>query len=266
MKFVGQSNSNRPRTMKLLNISDLASEQEMPLPLRNGETYVRRECIDKLLNTFWNGKAAWLRQESEDDKIFTYGEATTMGVRQLIQLLELKGLDEEDRHKCDTPIIFYDLGSGAGKLVAQVFLENVVHCSIGVELSAHRHSLAEQNWSNLQKSPEAASGEFHQMFTTNHFMGQPKVQFLNQDILDTDFSDATHLYISSLCFPDEVTDKVCDVVMNNHRQFGRLRMVVALSNLPLFEAEENRSRWKKSFELIHMTWGFSTARLYKFVG
>lgn len=254
--------------MKFLNIPELASLQDAPPPLRKGETYVERDIIDTTLDAFWkNGKEAWLRNENEEQKHFTYGEITMEGVRKMIQLLGLEGLDTEDKSNCEQPIVFYDLGSGAGKLVTQMFLENVAHCSIGVELSEHRHSLAENNWTNLRSSSEVNNDEFfRQRFQVENYIGQPRVQFINQDIRDADFSDATHLYVSSLCFAEEVTEQICEIIMENHRRFGKLRAVVALSNLPLFETDESREHWKMSFELIQMTWGLSTARLYRFVG
>lgn len=232
--------------------------------LRKGETYQDRQRIDELLEEHWRDRRAWRRESSDQDKKFTYGEVTPMGVRQLIHLMELKGEAGEDEQR--DPIIFYDLGSGAGKLVVQFFLEKVVTASIGVELSPARHALAVEAWENLQKSPDVLNQRNTYQSTDQKIEELPRVQFLNQDILDTDFSDATHLFISSLCFPDDLICKICEVILFNHHNFGKLQVVVALSDLDLLETEENRPDLKKSFELIQMTWGLSTVRVYKVIG
>lgn len=235
---------------------------EPPLPLREGESSEDRETIDRVLERYWAGKEAWKKNAKEEDKHFTYGEVTVTGVRQLIQLLELKGLGEDVT--ADDPIIFYDLGSGAGKIVAQVFLENVTTLAVGVELSENRHLLAETKWESMSQS---AQEEFIcRRLQRDQYMGRPRVQFQNLDILDADFSDATHLYVSSLCFPPEVTEKVSQIIADNRQQYAKLRVVVALSKLPALENDENRPHWKKHLELIQMTWGYSTAKVYRFVG
>ena len=245
---------------------------DVPLPLRRGETYQDRERIDELLSQHWRGERAWLRDENEKKKLYlTYGEVTPLGARQLMALLELErvvvGGEAYGDHVQEDPIIFYDLGSGAGKLVVQMILENVVTASVGVELSQARHSLAMEAWSDLQNSLSITSEDTtYECIQDGENVKLPRVQFLNLDILDTDFSDATHLFVSSVCFPEDVVEKTGEIILRNCHQYGKLQVVVALSNVRSLEGEENRKYWKKSFEVIEMTWGYCTARVYKYIG
>jgi len=257
------------------SLKDKSLAQNLPLALRRGETYQRRERIDELLGEHWTGRKAWLRSDGEEgDKKFTYGEVTPMGARQLIEIMELETLDEENEDQefsvsaAEDPVVFYDLGSGAGKLVVQMFLENVVTSSVGIELSTNRHSLAEEAWGNLQKSSAISRkyATYKVQQQGEHCAEVPRVRFINEDFLDADFTDATHLFVSSLCFPENLTTKITERIVKNHQELGRLKFVAALSDLTLLENDENKEYWKKSYELVHMTWGLSNTRVYKYIG
>lgn len=273
-------------------------------------------------------KRAWLRNEQQQKQFhLTYGEVKTDGVRQLIKLLKLDtktangpavkdnnsterridttGDDNNDNkiqlpeteavegpaveaEEAEEPVIFYDLGSGAGKVVVQMILEGVVTASIGVELVEARHRLAVQAWDGVQLQLQLLAEDQKQTsFSPMTYMSKcvpqqndikdnataafvvetPCVQLRNQDILEADFSDATHVYFSSLCFSDDVVTKVGTILKQNRIQHGKLQVVVALSNITTLEGKENRPYWKKSFEdITSMTWGKSTARIYTYVG
>jgi Histone methylation protein DOT1 len=234
--------------------------------LRDGETYQDRDRIDDLLNEHWKGKCTWLRDEAEKDKKkFTYGEMTPLGVRQLIQFLGLQTIDVHDEANQMDPTVFYDLGSGAGKLVVQMFLEKVASISIGVELSKRRHELAVKSWNSVQEASELSQEDLVcKILQDNQVVEQERVQLWNRDIMETDLSDATHIYISSLCFPKGLADRAAQLIMDTYQRHRKIKVVVSLSDLKPFETDEMRPIWKKSIELIHMTWGFSTARVYKY--
>ena len=259
----GKSSTTMKLLQKLLEESCLLGAA---VRLRDGETYQDRDRIDRLLNEHWQGKSAWLRDEAEKDKKqFTYGEVTPIGVRQLIEILGLQAIDVDDEGNQIKPTVFYDLGSGAGKLVVQMFLEKVTSISIGVELSKTRHTLAVNTWNAVQE----ASGLFRadlvcKILHDDQVVEQERVQLWNGDIMDTDLSDATHIYMSSLCFPKELADHAAHHIMEVYQRHRKLKVVVALSDLKPFETTEMRPLWKKSYELIQTTWGFSTARVYKY--
>ncbi|KAG7365806.1 histone methylation protein [Nitzschia inconspicua] len=106
----------------------------------------------------------------------------------------------------NTGVHFYDLGSGAGKMILQMALELIDDTTAaaaassstttitGVELSPTRHEAAQraketllqlslqQNWGLSPTTLDA-------------------VDFLQDDMVSIDLSRATHIYVASLCFP-----------------------------------------------------------------
>jgi len=78
---------------------------------------------------------------------------------------------------------FFDLGSGDGKLVMQVAIETQVGQSIGIELSASRHAMAERA---LRGHPELSR----------------RVRLFHGDFRRCDLSRATVILAGSLCFPE----------------------------------------------------------------
>jgi Histone methylation protein DOT1 len=260
------SHGKSSTTMKLLEKSLEESRwHDTSLRLRDGETYQHRDRIDDLLKKHWNGKSAWLRDEAEEDKKqFTYGEVTPIGVRQLIHFLGLQTIDVHDEGNQMDPVVFYDLGSGAGKLVVQMFLEKVASVSIGIELSKRRHDLAVKSWNAVQEALCLFRADvICKILRDDQVVEQERVQLWNRDIMDTDFSTATHIYISSLCFPKVLAGHASQLIMETYQKYRKLKVVASLSDLEPFETDEMRFLWKKTHELLHMTWGFSTVRVYK---
>ena len=107
-----------------------------------------------------------------------------------------------DRYVAPAPrgaAVFVDLGSGAGRLVAQAWLElapsGVIGDAIGVELAPSRHFAATRAWASLCASADAPP---------DHASRAP--QFILGSLLDADLTSATHVYVSSLCFPDWLLD------------------------------------------------------------
>lgn len=109
----------------------------------------------------------------------TYGEVVYDTVRYLIQ--ELKPTSRD---------VFYDLGSGVGKMVVQMYLESPVKKSCGIELSATRHACAEGVKAEL-KSQKLLDKK-------------RALVFIKGDFLQQNFSDATIVFMNSLCFSEEV--------------------------------------------------------------
>ena len=113
----------------------------------------------------------------------TYGEITYEGAQKLIEKFKLTKKD-----------VFYDLGCGVGKFVIQIYLETPVKKSVGIELSKTRIEKATQALEQLKKDKLLKKGR--------------KLEFKEQNILDAHLKDATAIFISSLCFSDELLEKV----------------------------------------------------------
>lgn len=92
--------------------------------------------------------------------------------------------------------VFYDLGSGVGKLVLQVYLTTPVKRSVGVELSLTRWKIAEESRTHLA--------------TDYHIIPGRDLSFLNQNILKSSFTDATVCFISGITFPPQLIQFIMD--------------------------------------------------------
>ena len=106
----------------------------------------------------------------------TYGEILPSSVRILLSDLKLTKDD-----------VFYDLGSGVGKVPVQVYFESPVKKSVGIEFSSTRHNLAMGVLDVLKEQDKLQEGR--------------DLVFLREDIAKTDFKDATVIFIASTCFP-----------------------------------------------------------------
>ena len=120
--------------------------------------------VDKMLASSWSGDDSKLGREEElyvdshgrpegsdcpiFDKPSAYGEVTPSGARQLFDTMGVHTASDA---------VFADLGSGAGRLVVQAWLElPMVQRAIGVELAPSRHATAVSAWDSLVESGATA--------------------------------------------------------------------------------------------------------------
>lgn len=134
--------------------------------------------------------------------------------------------DKETNHQ------FFDLGSGGGKLVIQSSLElPSVSRSVGIELSPTRHKIASQRLNELK-----LSGDFDRIKKlANEAWGvkgkrAAVVDLCEGDLFHLDISKATHIYVSSLCFSEEMLQQLVDKLEN---EGSMLQCVASLRMLPL---------------------------------
>jgi hypothetical protein len=120
----------------------------------------------------------------------TYGEMTIDGVKQFGKILDrIRPL----HHYPPTQRAFYDLGSGIGKVVtimASIF--PTLH-SKGIELVTERYHIA----TKAQQRIKDASIQKRIHFTNGSFLEQP-------------LSDAAWIFISNLCFSDDINRQISD--------------------------------------------------------
>ena len=153
-----------------------------------------------------------------------YGEITYASVRLLLDELRLTDKD-----------VFYDLGSGVGKLVVQAFLSTPVKKSIGVELSSQRYNDSQKVYDKLLKEKLIQSGR--------------TLRFYNKNIAEVDLSDATVIFMCATCFPKELMQKMTD-------KFAGLQRSLRIVTL-------KRLSKNKTFDLVKtislpMTWSSSS--------
>lgn len=160
----------------------------------------------------------------------TYGEILPKSVRHL--LTDLK-LTKED--------VFYDLGSGVGKVAVQVYFESPVQKSVGVELSDTRHAGAMQVYDQLKKNNKLQDGR--------------SLVLLHENILDTNIQDATVIFLCSTCYSNDLMESLADRIQAL-KPGARVLTLKKFKDRPTFKLV-------KVYELP-MTWSESnTVHLYE---
>jgi SAM-dependent methyltransferase len=98
----------------------------------------------------------------------------------------------KDKFNDDT--IFYDLGSGFGKIVYHIGLLHNVKKSCGIEYSKERHEIA-LSFNKKYDLPVAEN-----------------IILINGNILDYDISDATVIYFDNTLFPQSINDSIYKMI------------------------------------------------------
>lgn len=113
----------------------------------------------------------------------TYGEITWKSALTLLQDPDLNVTAND---------IFYDLGSGIGKLCIAAYLASPVKKSIGIELSGTRFNHAQQ-----AKKALTNKLTYLQRWWT---LRKKSLTFTKENILTAPFEDATIIYMCSTCY------------------------------------------------------------------
>lgn len=136
-----------------------------------------RRVLRQLYKEVW----AYTIPKDEDLKIrkakssSLYGEITFGSLDKIVDYLDL---GEDD--------VFFDLGSGVGKVVLQIAMTTPVKKAIGVELSTSRHTGSKKVLAKAVKEK---------------LVTRRNCAFLHEDILETNLSKATVIYSCSTAFP-----------------------------------------------------------------
>lgn len=245
------------------------TEDDVPLHRRwQPETYLAdispptasAECYrddwtrsDWYLSLFWNENAGFSKR-GDDRHAFTYGEVTPLGVRQLAY--EMGIASEECSASSTKDVVFYDLGSGVGRLVTQMYFDQPrrIRQAIGVELALDRHEIAKQALMDIQ-SMELVDGLIDVGFSVED--ASFPIVLLQGDALNVDWSkDATHVFMSSLCFPKHVLESLQMMVLN----IPKIQVVAALNRLDVLR---RLNFWEEREVQIQMSWGPGVAKIYQ---
>lgn len=131
-----------------------------------------------------------------------YGEINHAALNKLLKHLKLSTND-----------VFYDLGSGVGKVITQTLLTTPIKLAVGIELSKSRHEGA------VIALKRAASYE--------PSINQ-RVKLINKDLLTVDLSAATVIYTCSTAFSQSFMNKLTKRLAS----FKHSYRLISLQDLP----------------------------------
>jgi len=245
---------------------------------------------DSILSRYWlpeDGVATSLYDSDANGVIhldsqsehLTYGEVTPLGVRQLayeMGIVHCNELDDQTKSTDGDPssnngeIVFYDLGSGVGRLVTQMYIDqpDSVVRAVGIELDADRHRIGLTALAGIIKEEQYAIEDFrlpyefdeHTLETsTPSSTKQLPVNLIHGDALEVDLDPATtHVFISSLCFPENILLDLQKKLL----LLPNIRVVAALNRLDLIHQLDGKA-WEVRNVSIQMSWGDSMAKIYR---
>lgn len=119
----------------------------------------------------------------------SYGEILSPSAAKLFNYLQLTEND-----------VFIDLGSGVGKMTAQVFLQTKVRKAVGIELLPQLHAPASAVAKQIQT-------ELPELFAYGR-----QLEFILGDFLQTSFVDATVLLLCSVCFTQPLLNQLGEII------------------------------------------------------
>lgn len=191
--------------------------------------------FDKLcqdyINALYQGISGFIsyqpgeKESNETNKVFlTYGEILYPSVNKMIDYIGEIGPDD----------VFYDLGSGIGKVALQFFLKTPVKKACGIEASTTRHQYAEKVYEQVKK-------EFPDLY-----LGGRELSTINGNFLTSGAEDATIIYTCSTCFSEDLLSDMGKLV----DRCPNIRYVVSMkqipSKLPLDTTLDIECTWDKT--------------------
>jgi len=138
-----------------------------------------------------------------------YGELTPAGVDRLLQAIT-PPLGPGD--------VFYDLGSGIGKICVHLCLGSAVGRVAGIELSSSRCHQAGQALEALRRTDPSILGA-----------GGGRLEFIEADFLRCPLTDATVIYLCSLSYSAPLMK---ELARKMNTECPELRLVIAATAFP----------------------------------
>lgn len=129
------------------------------------------------------------REEAEKEKVYlTYGEILAPSLNKIINYMDI---NEND--------VFYDFGSGVGKVVLQMLINTPVKKAIGIEANKKRNDVAVKVYHQVkQEFPELIKGR--------------EFECLNKNFLEVDVRDANIIYACSTLFEPVLLADIAKIV------------------------------------------------------
>jgi len=201
---------------------------------------VKRPTPAELLEALYCGVNGFSISSSETDVICksggnaTYGEILFDSAEKLFT--EILPLTEND--------VVVDLGSGVGKLVLWLYLATPAKESIGIELSKSRVTASKDMMQKVQQElvPQLKDKWVEQWGAQAL---KKKVSFRHENILESDLSNVTVIFVCATCFPESCMQALSEKFATLHEGLR----IATLKELP-----HNPSLKKIGSHRLPMTW------------
>lgn len=136
---------------------------------------------------------------------------------------------------------FYDLGCGGGKAVFSAALFFDLSQSVGIELLPRLCDVAQQQLKKAQQNAVSLPAV-------------SRIQFINDDFLQYDFSDGDIIFINATALSDSIWSKLCAKLL---KLKPGSRVIVTTKTIP-----------HRAFELLYqgrelMSWGMNSVSIYQ---
>jgi SAM-dependent methyltransferase len=209
-------------------------------------THKNTHTLEQLLESLYSQTNSHQISTKERDRLaitsgeFVYGEIVFLSFIDLLTRLTIKPHQE----------IFYDLGSGSGKAVITAALSFAFAKVVGIELLPGLYELANKKvaeLNNLIQWHTSTLAAIYQQRITN-------IQFINANINDCQFADATVVFVNATCYSPDTWD-------NFIQKFTLLavgaRIIISTKTI-------NHAHFKLLFqEHFLMSWGMSRITAYE---
>jgi len=196
--------------------------------------------VDNLLSSIYGKRSGYFLTPEEKNYIgdhggeCSYGEILFNTTHQL--LFDIFKVKEGD--------VLHDFGSGVGKFVLQARLTSNVTKIIGTELSVTRSVLAREALGKIQ----------------NIGLLQPndeRLHLIEGSFLDLDISDATHIYMCSTCFHDELMSNIYKKILQEGKA-GLQVVTLVMFNIPKKHKKLPRRLHFVATHVVPMSWSTSS--------
>ncbi len=161
----------------------------------------------------------------------THGEILFPSMTKLLSIMALTNQD-----------VFVDLGSGIGKITAQVFLQSNVKEAMGIEIVPHLHQQALHAATQLRAQPLHAID-----------FSKRKLTFLGGDFLELPLTMTTVVFINAICFSQTMLLSLGDIInrTTSIRQVITLRPIINLERLPFKKAIHIECSWDSALCYVY---------------
>lgn len=179
--------------------------------------------IRKIYNNYTGFKLK-LTDNNDNTVAHTYGEILPESVSEMIKNINIDNND-----------VFYDLGSGIGKVPTQFYLETPVKKSVGIEYNESRNNIA-----------KIISSEIKNNFKSKY----KKLELINDNFFNVDTTDGTIFYLCSTCFNDSVMNQLFEKIISS----PNLKAIISLKPFPNIihdKVIKLPMTWNKSGSLCH---------------